>query len=103
MATAIDRSYTHRVTVEGRGEFPWDMLRKDRCYPRTEADSHAMATNTNTTRRVTLVHTGGRWWMPVFLRWASFGWHVVEWHYEDPHGRERRVEVAAMAHGGRAA
>lgn len=61
----------------GRGEFPFDMLRYDNCFPATEAhDSGALVTTDNGLRVVVLK----RWrvagsWTPA--RWESFGWKLV--------------------------
>lgn len=65
-------------TVEGRGEFPFDMLRYDMCWPKSESrDSVALSVRGNWNkelRRITLV--GLR--EPTTDRWKSFGWNVVQ-------------------------
>lgn len=67
-------------TVEGSHEFPFDMLRYDRCWPKTEANdsinlAHPMSyTRRTATRQVTLVSING---LPTVARWESFGWKVV--------------------------
>jgi hypothetical protein len=62
--------------VEGRGEFPIDMLRYDQCWPRREIDSGTIR-RTNETRKVELmcINTTGR--KPTEARWKSFGWTVT--------------------------
>lgn len=88
--------YVHTFTVRGRGTFPLDMLRRDKCYPRQETDSNAMRREQGAdTRDVQVQHvTTGAHWHPCFGRWASFGWEVVSWVYEDPRGRSHVVDVA---------
>lgn len=69
---------THEFTVEGHGEFPLDMLRYDRCWPKTEADdSRAMESSylSSPVRRVTLVTISEG--APTVGRWESFGWRIV--------------------------
>ncbi len=77
----------HKFTVEGRGRFPIDMLRFDRCWPRdTDATANidwAMYPELDAKRnigpyRVTLLHNDERrHWEPTAARWSSFGWSVV--------------------------
>lgn len=43
-----------RFTVHGFGEFPWDMLRYDACWPETEADSTLMEAHHKERRDITL-------------------------------------------------
>lgn len=63
--------------VEGRGEFPLDMLRKDNSWPAGQADALAMNATIERgapKRRVTLFT------LERFItekRWESFGWRVV--------------------------
>jgi len=71
-----------RFTVEGRGNFPLDMLRYDRCFPRTGDDVMMMETQPEylrSPRCVTLLALSreSRYWQPTVGRWASFGWSVV--------------------------
>jgi hypothetical protein len=69
-------------TVEGRGQFPVDMLRYDCCWPASEAhDSPAIALTLNDgdayfkPRRVVLsTHYDNA---PTIGRWKSFTWVVV--------------------------
>jgi hypothetical protein len=66
----------HIVAVEGRGEFPVDMLRRD------DLTYHGLVPLGfwHNPVRVTLATTYDRsaHWEPTYLRWASFGWRVVE-------------------------
>lgn len=62
-------------TVEGFGDFPWDMLRRDRCWPATEdRDSYGLRP-ASVRRRVALTTNLDS--APLVERWASFGWRVV--------------------------
>ena len=70
--------------VEGRGEFPLDMLRYDQCHP-ARADDAAVIGYTRTERtlrgngasRVRLTHYAPRRsWLPTSGRWSSFLWSV---------------------------
>lgn len=65
----------HRFTVDGRGQFPVDMLRYDQCHPIGPDDAANIQDGCRDhSRRVTL----GRWaastWVPTADRWASFCW-----------------------------
>lgn len=63
--------------VQGRGEFPFDMLRKDECYPADGVtvsmlasaahDRHLRSMKFRTARSIN-IHAE---------RWESFGWRVV--------------------------
>lgn len=63
--------------VEGTGDFPFDMLRYDSCWPRTEVDSgnieRSFRARGMTRWEVRL--KGLR--MPTEARWESFGWKVT--------------------------
>jgi hypothetical protein len=62
------------LVVEGRGEFPIDMLRYDSACPDTENDSIAM--KSIDPRRIHLRRFSiGR--EPSHGRWESFGWKVI--------------------------
>jgi hypothetical protein len=64
--------------VEGAGEFPFDMLRSDHCWPATSVDAHNMRAQIRR-RRLTLctyAHNG-RSGEPNEARWTSFDWKVV--------------------------
>lgn len=67
--------YTYRV--QGRGDFPLDMLRYDECWGVGRADRAAIKRITDVAklppRVVTLI--GPR--TPTTARWASFGWTVI--------------------------
>lgn len=68
----------HTYTVEGRGRFPFDMLRRDGSTYYTTRNKDT-AEIENKLRRVTLSATNERaLWEPLIARWESFGWKVVE-------------------------
>lgn len=65
-----------QFSVEGRGDFPFDMLRYDLCWPATEAMSallHNWMTEPQPNRVVFLKGLKP----PTPGRWASFGWKVI--------------------------
>lgn len=62
-------------TVTGRGDFPFDMLRHDRCYPATGEDAAKLERPDSPTQRaIRLVACTVAEITPD--RWASFGWRV---------------------------
>lgn len=63
--------------VEGRGEFPFDMLRYDRCWPASGRDAAMLATDGggHDRRRVELRSADGQ---VTVARWNSFLWGVIE-------------------------
>ncbi len=65
--------------VRGIGEFPLDMLRSDRCFPHTGADSISIGPYQRGRRTITLAKTttskGGQ--LATLDRWRSYGWHVL--------------------------
>lgn len=70
-------------TVEGRGQFPADMLRYDACWPYREAgDSSGITMSAELNgeayfakRQVTLITDNQH--APTVGRWQSFGWRVI--------------------------
>ena len=71
--------------VRGRGQFPFDMLRYDACWPLTPEDA-AMLSDGWSWRTVRLVAPYGTF---TPGRWASFGWSANEqdvWSGPSPFG-----------------
>lgn len=66
----------YRYKVQGRGDFPWDMLRYDRVWPLTEPNPHRMD-KSEAWRELRTVEVVGHGC--TVDRWASFLWSV-----EDP-------------------
>lgn len=67
--------------VRGGGQFPFDMLRYDSCYPASETDSAALEHHRREKRRVTLlasIPNPQSVYFPDRARWGSFGWTVVD-------------------------
>lgn len=68
----------HTYVVEGRGEFPFDMLRREDSafHGPVPADLGRIRKPV----RVKLATTYDRpeFWLPLDARWRSFGWKVVE-------------------------
>lgn len=68
----------------GSGEFPYDMLRYDCCYPQTETSAHKL-TYSHEWREVYLVSPAREdGWTPRVERWSSQGWSVVDVTYFKP-------------------
>lgn len=64
-------------TVRGKGRFPVDMLRYDKCWPATQDDAEVMAEVISepvigvvNIKLVTCIE-------PTPDRWKSFGWYVL--------------------------
>lgn len=75
--------YSNIFIVRGIGEFPFDMLRYDGCYPRSQEDVARLHAHTAngiiTPRDVTLESISVRKdFAPCAKRWESFGWKVVQ-------------------------
>lgn len=68
-----------RLTVEGSGAFPIDMLRYDHCWPASEIDSGRMDRDWGgEMRQVQLFTDQHRHWQPTVDRWRSFTWRVLK-------------------------
>lgn len=72
----------YEFTVEGRGEFPLDMLRYDRCWPKRESeDVGAIEKSFRQTQLgaadLYAVRLRGLR-EPEAARWKSFGWRVTD-------------------------
>jgi hypothetical protein len=70
------RSDITDITVSGRGEFPFDMLRYDQCYPADAVTASMLATaGTDRHQRMMKFRTSNS--INVHpARWESFGWKV---------------------------
>lgn len=72
-----ERMYSVRFFVRGAGDFPFDMLRYDSCFPvyeneaRSMAEKHELRTVELEQRRMVGSPTG-----PTVGRWESFGWRA---------------------------
>lgn len=75
----MTKNIQHTYVVEGRGQFPLDMLRRDGADYATIGDTSAAHADRGL-RRVKLVTTYDRprHWQPLDARWRSFRWRVVE-------------------------
>jgi hypothetical protein len=80
--------YRCRFTVEGRGQFPVDMLRRDACYPESEQDSGLITLTFDRVPGVAVrIHLERRVmsksWAPTTGWWETFGWKVLyDWRIE---------------------
>lgn len=61
----------HKYTVSGTGEFPFDMLRFESCWPNDKHDAANLGTRSY--RRVTLLGPHA----PDVKRWKAYGWIVI--------------------------
>lgn len=67
----------YEFTVIGRGEFPFDMLRYDQCWPKSETkDAPALHPRGNWLKELREVNLVGLH-SPTADRWESFGWKVT--------------------------
>jgi len=67
-----------RFTVSGRGDFPFDMLRYDACFPVRPEDARDLEGREQRTLLLeSRSQTHGAPMAPTLERWRSFGW-VVE-------------------------
>lgn len=64
-------------SVEGFGEFPFDMLRYDSCWPSSSEDAAKMQHHSNRERRQITLQSAGRG-APTRGRWDSFNWRVID-------------------------
>ncbi len=64
-----------RYKVQGRGDFPWDMLRYDRVWPLSQPEPHRMDSN-DAWVKVRTIEIEGAGCTPD--RWSSFLWSVVD-------------------------
>ena len=65
----------YAYSVQGRGDFPWDMLRYDRAYPLTDPSPSQYETDTKAWTTARTLQIEGQDCTPD--RWASFLWSVV--------------------------
>jgi len=72
-------------TVRGRGEFPWDMLRYDQCWPDTASDLAKILPRYETgdpreafQARDIRLGTAKNWMSITRKRWESFDWFILE-------------------------
>jgi hypothetical protein len=71
--------------VSGRGDFPFDMLRHDSCWPATGVDAARLfyLDDRRDVRSVRMLSYS----KPTIDRWSSFGWSVGT---QDLHSKEER-------------
>lgn len=65
----------YKITVEGTGLFPMDMLRFGECYPNTSADANNMSYPNSDRRKVELITYGAELHAHTTCeRFKSFTW-----------------------------
>lgn len=79
----------HIAKVQGRGTFPIDMLRYDRCSPFRESDSAMMDGHQGErTVEVIAIREGANRnanYRPFCAeRWQSFGWRIIDIRRDNP-------------------
>jgi hypothetical protein len=76
--------YAIHFEVLGRGGFPYDMLRHDRCFPSDTGSAQSMEVEpdvrySNVDRTIKLTaYTTNKNWKPTTERWNSFQWGVFK-------------------------
>lgn len=77
--TRRHRGELYTFTVEGAGEFPYDMLRYDACWPYSEGHDSGKLSRLGVAgherRRVVLQSAQEHGPQPA--RWQSFGWRFI--------------------------
>jgi hypothetical protein len=69
--------YSQRFFVTGSGNFPFDMLRYDQCFPATQDATVSINSKLPGDRSVEIRrYVSDKTTMPTVGRWASFGWTV---------------------------
>ena len=77
----MPKIYVQEFNVSGRGAFPYDMLRYDRCWPAQEVESSKLGSWPRSASQEPLViklkrYVTSKSQQPTFGRWSSFGWIV---------------------------
>ena len=80
-------SYT--FAVRGRGVFPFDMLRYDRCWPNSSEDATAMADPSCSFPGMRQVVLRSESDGPTPVRWRSFNWLCWGSAHLDPIAKSR--------------
>lgn len=87
---AVKATDRYIVVVEGRGQFPVDMLRYDGAWPHSSDDAALVAQATyGADSTVNLMSTH----YPNVARWRSFGWRVQCVWFVAPDGSRKKEEV----------
>lgn len=69
--------YYHTFLVTGRGEFPFDMLRYDSCFPVDAGTPGLYSVSNRNVRAIKMASwQRNKYWAPTTGRWSSFGWSV---------------------------
>jgi len=70
----LNAKYGWIFVVEGSGNFPLDMLRRDRCFPLDEGETYYMRHHNSEKVQITL-----KTHQPYIThkRWESFSWKVI--------------------------
>lgn len=71
-------NYERMFSVEGNGEFPFELMRTQECVPASEQDHQRIFADGR--RRVALAYSESMdvWCGPSLHLWRTMGWPVVE-------------------------
>jgi hypothetical protein len=84
------QKYIHIAKVKGIGDFPFDMLRYDACFPAESEDAGAMYHYANREMRTVYVKAFSEskaHWPFTPKRWESFGWSCSKHGMYSPRDR----------------
>lgn len=70
--------YATRFKVEGSGQFAFDMLRYDGCFPATESETGRMMARGHRQVELLVQHRERTHNCLTDERWRSFGWKIVD-------------------------
>jgi len=82
-------------TVSGKGSFPFDMLRYDRCYPIETGFDYMVTAKGVRSLRMGSVRRSIVDAYPTVARWQSFGWIVTRLEVYEPNEDGRYVLMDA--------
>ena len=81
--------YGWEIVVEGKGVFPFDMLRYDKCYPVFESEATMMRHDSFPYDRKSQVTLKTKNDSVTPRRWQSFLWNIVQLYPLDKDGRRQ--------------
>ena len=91
----LAKVYLFRLTVKGSGEFPFDMLRYDGCFPEAERESGKLYYHASFEhpREIELHMVSFNDKGPTKGRWQSFGWNVVKTEQLNENGQGTGIYI----------
>lgn len=87
---------TYYFAVSGSGDFPFDMLRYDACWPSSSLDASSIGQPCYSERKghrvvILACRPGGYGVVPTVARWASFGWKAGNLHDNSFHAEKEAL------------